>query len=405
MTDLWEQVDFGELASVTRGASPRPIASERWFDAQSEVRWVRISDVNRSDGRTLVDTTQALSPDGIERSRYLAPGTLIMSIAATVGIPVITGAPACIHDGFVAIQNPKADQRFLLYLLKANESRLRDAGQSGSQMNINSDIVRGLKVWVPRRRAEQVRIAAALWDADDAIESLERLINKKREVKQGLMQELLTGRTRLSGFSGGWQEVTLGELGSFLKGRGITRGDVRPVGVPCIRYGELYTQLRNYTRHTVSFVDSGVAEEALPICAGDILFAGSGETKAEIGMATAYIGRSRAVAGGDIVVLRGSGYDPVFLGFLLNTPLLAAQKASLGQGDAVVHISSAALASLRFRLPSREEQSAISSVLQEADAEIETLEQRLAQARAVKVGMMQQLLTGRTRLPVDEEEA
>lgn len=250
---------------------------------------------------------------------------------------------------------------------------------------------------------EQAAIAATLRSADDLTVSLERLIAKKRDVKQGMMQELLTGRTRLPGFMGDWCEVELGVLGVFLKGRGINRDQVRSSGVPCIRYGEIYTAYRNYARETVSFVDPDVAMSALPIRSGDLLFAGSGETKAEIGMTVAYVGDAAAVAGGDIIVLRGTGFDPVFVGSLLNTPQLAAQKASRGQGDAVVHIGASALSALRFRLPDIDEQREIANILQYADAEIEALRRRLESARAVKVGMMQELLTGRTRLRVTEE--
>ncbi|QHA07811.1 hypothetical protein GQF42_34960 [Streptomyces broussonetiae] len=196
-TKTWSSTTLGALASISRGASPRPIASSRWFDSNSDVRWVRIADVSRSDGRTLRVTTQALSPDGIARSRFLKAGTLIMSIAATVGIPVITGVPTCIHDGFVALENLKADQRFLLYLLKASEATLREAGQSGSQMNVNTDIVRGLAVRLPDDRNEQERIAEVLWDLDDQIFTLERRIVKNWTIKQGMLQQLLTGRTRL----------------------------------------------------------------------------------------------------------------------------------------------------------------------------------------------------------------
>ncbi|QCV95032.1 restriction endonuclease subunit S [Acidipropionibacterium acidipropionici] len=215
----WERVKIGALTSVSRGASPRPIASPRWFDTQSKIRWVRISDVNRSNGRILRETIQALSTDGVSRSRYLKPGTLIMSIAATVGIPVITGIPTCIHDGFVALENLKVDQRFLLYLLKVSEPRLRENGQSGSQMNINSDIVRDLDVLIPSDRGEQERIATALWDVDELIVSLEHAVAKKRAIKQGMMQELMTGRTRLPGFSGDWEEATLGSVLHVKNGR------------------------------------------------------------------------------------------------------------------------------------------------------------------------------------------
>jgi len=252
---------------------------------------------------------------------------------------------------------------------------------------------------------EQKAIARALRDVDSLIDSMEHLTAKKRAIKQGMMQELLTGRTRLPGFTEPWAPVRLSGLGEFLRGRGVTRDQVRPSGVPCIRYGELYTTYTGYTASTVSFVESSVAASALPIHAGDILFAGSGETKEEIGTCVAYIGNAPAVAGGDIIVLRGAKYEPVYLASLLNTPALANRKARGGQGDAVVHINWRVLAGLEVDLPELPEQRAIADVLRDADHELDALGRRLEAARAIKQGMMQELLTGRTRLVPTEASA
>ncbi|WP_411375757.1 restriction endonuclease subunit S [Arthrobacter sp. MPF02] len=394
----WREVTLGSIASVTRGASPRPINSPRWFSSDSTVGWVRISDVSRSNGRTLNETSQKLSQEGIARSRYLQPGTLIMSIAATVGVPVITGIPSCIHDGFVALEDLSVDKRFLLYQLKASERELRSSGQAGSQANVNTSIVKALTLRVPSDSAEQRRIAQAMNDVDELISGIERLVTKKKAIKLGILQELLTGRKRLPGWRGDWTETTVGSLGSMLKGRGIRRDDVRQSGVPCIRYGELYTTYQDYTGQTVSYVDPDMAATALPIHYGDLLFAGSGETKEDIGMCLGYVGQVPAVAGGDIIVLRGQGYDPVFMASLLNLPALAGEKARAGQGDAVVHISSRAIAALKILIPSLPEQSAIAEAICNADQEVRILLTKLEKMNSIRQGMMQELLTGRTRL-------
>jgi type I restriction enzyme S subunit len=251
----------------------------------------------------------------------------------------------------------------------------------------------------------QQRIAAALDESDDLIATLERLIAKKRALKQGVMQQLLTGETRLPGFHDPWAETTLGVLGTFLKGRGVKRDDVFRAGIPCIRYGELYTAFNDYTTVTRSFVEPSVAATALEIRSGDLLFAGSGETRAEIGKCVAYIGNTPAVAGGDIIVLRGSEFNPVYLAVLANTSPVLNQKARAGQGDAVVHISSRALAEVRVILPKRPEQDAIAAVLMDADMEIRAMRKRLAKARSIKRGMTQELLTGGSRLGIPEEAA
>lgn len=233
------------------------------------------------------------------------------------------------------------------------------------------------------------------------VSSLELLIAKKQAIKQGMMQQLLTGQARLPGFSAAWNTVTLGDMGTFLKGHGVKRDDVQATGVPCIRYGELYTNYINYTAITNSFVSIEVARTALPIRSGDLLFAGSGETREEIGVCVTYIGDALAVAGGDIVVLRGNSFNPVYLAILVNTPAVVSQKARAGQGDAVVHINSRALAAIAVSIPQRAEQDAIAEMLMDADREINVLRARLSKARGIKQGMMQELLTGRTRLPVE----
>jgi type I restriction enzyme, S subunit len=148
-----------------------------------------------------------------------------------------------------------------------------------------------------------------------------------------------------------------------------------------------------------------VATAALQLRQGDLLFAGSGETREEIGTCVAFTGTQRAVAGGDIIVLRAPGVDPIFLASLSNTPRIAAEKARVGQGDAVVHINSRALGAIAVSLPPRDEQDAIAQVLVDADNEVRLLEARLTKAKAIKQGMMQELLTGRTRLCVMGEAA
>ena len=191
----WEVKRLGELARIQRGASPRPIDSPVWFDETSSIGWVRISDVTRS-GMFLRETVQRLSVLGVQHSRPVDKGSLIMSICATVGRPVITEIDACIHDGFVVFDNLDADTFFTYYVLKWIEPDWSKHGQTGSQMNLNTGLIQGTRVSLPPR-AEQTAIAEALSDMDAELEALEQRRAKTRVLKQGMMQELLTGRTRL----------------------------------------------------------------------------------------------------------------------------------------------------------------------------------------------------------------
>jgi type I restriction enzyme S subunit len=245
---------------------------------------------------------------------------------------------------------------------------------------------------------EQQAVAKALCNIDDLITTLDRLIAKKRDIKQATMQQLLTGRIRLPGFSGKWEVKKLGDVGAFHKGCGVKKDEARSGDLPCVRYGEIYTHHNDYVRVFNSWISREVAETATLLRQGDIMFAGSGETKEEIGKCVAFVDNVEAYAGGDIVILRPTCADSLFLGYLLNTPEVSSQKASRGQGDAVVHISSSALASISLSLPQLAEQTAIASMLFEMDAELSALEARRDKTRNLKQGMMQELLTGKTRL-------
>ena len=139
-----------------------------------------------------------------------------MSICATVGVPVITAIDTCIHDGFVGFSNLKsATKEYIYIVLKSLTKEFQSMGQTGSQANLNSDLVRDRKVFVPPL-PEQRAIASALADVDALLASLEALLTKKRQLKQAAMQELLTGKTRLEGFGGEWESTALRDLAERL---------------------------------------------------------------------------------------------------------------------------------------------------------------------------------------------
>lgn len=247
---------------------------------------------------------------------------------------------------------------------------------------------------------EQKAIAEALSDVDGLLAAMTKLIEKKHAIKQGAMQQLLTGKKRLAGFTGTWVEKRLGDCGSFSKGAGISRAQANSGNIPAIRYGELYTTHQDYVKAFESFISEDVAKTSTRLTRGDIVFACSGETKEEIGKCAAFIGDEVAYAGGDLIIFSpADGYDSLFLAFELNAPFCSSQKAAVGQGDAVVHIRQNSLAELVVHMPiTLAEQQAIASVLSDMDAEIAALEAKRAKYESVKKGMMQELLTGKTRL-------
>ena len=192
----WEAKKMGGVAQIQRGASPRPIDSPVWFDRNSSVGWLRISDVTKTV-KYLFDTTQSLSEMGVAHSRFVSSNNLVMSICATVGKPIITKKDLCIHDGFVVFHGLTVNQDYMYYVLKDLEDEWGKQGQTGSQMNLNTDLINGTLIALPREIEEQTAIATVLSDMDNELQALTQKLEKARALKQGMMQQLLTGKIRL----------------------------------------------------------------------------------------------------------------------------------------------------------------------------------------------------------------
>ncbi|MDO7821680.1 restriction endonuclease subunit S [Helicobacter pylori] len=192
----WKKVRLVDIAEIKRGASPRPIENPKWFCANSNVGWVRISDISKNS-RFLYKTAQKLSKKGIEKSRFIKQNSLIMSMCATIGKPIITKIDTCIHDGFVVFENPKIDLNYLYYFLCCIEKEWLESGQQGSQVNLNVDLIKNKEVFYPKDLNEQIAIANILSDLDSEIISLK---NKKRQfenIKKTLNHDLMSAKIRV----------------------------------------------------------------------------------------------------------------------------------------------------------------------------------------------------------------
>ncbi len=282
--------------------------------------------------------------------------------------------------------------RYLFNCFQSNIVKNQIKNNLGATINqITNHNLNSFYIPLPKSKTEQQAISTAISDIDGLISSLTKLIDKKKNIKQGAMQELLNPKED-------WACKKLGEVGCFSKGIGITREQSQSGNLPCIRYGEIYTRHNDFINKYYSFISREVAKTSKRIKMGDILFAGSGETKEEIGKCVAFTKNEEAYVGGDIIILSPQNVDSLFLGYYLNTPKIVKQKASKGQGDAVVHISSSNLASIIINLPALSEQHRIATIFSDMDAEIAGMETKLSKYKAIKQGMMQELLTGRIRL-------
>ncbi len=249
---------------------------------------------------------------------------------------------------------------------------------------------------------EQQNIVSVLATSDRNIGLKEQLIAEKKQLKKWLMQNLLTGKERLVGFTQEWEGVRLGDLGELARGKGVSKSNVVEIGYPFISYGEIYTIHNIKIKEYRTFINAKGRKESFRMYKGDIVFTGSGESANEIGKAVAFLFDDEAYAGGDTIVLTQKSNDSLFLTYMLNSNHVINQLASLGQGNSVVHIYPFQLAQISFPLPPHPEQIAIAKILSTADHEIDLYEKQLEELKKQKKALMQLLLTGIVRVNVEK---
>ena len=168
-----------------------------------------------------------------------------------------------------------------------------------------------------------------------------------------------------------WDVVQLGRIGVFSKGSGGTKEDEVPHGIPCVRYGDLYTTHEYFVRQTRSYVSPAKASAYTQITRGDVLFPTSGETIEEIGKSAVNLLDSQVLCGGDLIVFRPTiPIEPKFAGYALDCPAAQTQKSLMGRGITIMHIYSGQIKYLWLPLPPLPEQAAIVRYLDHADQRI-----------------------------------
>lgn len=401
----WETIKLGEIGEFKNSINKRK------DDFGFGVPFINLMDVFGKpvllkDNWGLVNANQAeIENYSLKKGDVLFIRSSVKPSGVGLTSIVKEDVPNTVYSGFLIryrLDNESIfNNDFLQYCFheKGFRQRLIVRSSSSANTNINQDNLRQLIIGLPPL-TEQQKIAKILSTWDAVIATQEQLITAKETFKKGLMQVLLTGKKRFEGFTDNWREKTLEELGAFFRGKGIKKSEIKDVGIPCIRYAEIYTKYDNYTENFISFIDEYEALKSKEIQNGDLLFAGSGETLEDIGKCVGYLGDVPAFAGGDIIILRQKNQDVKFLGLLLNHDIVNRQTYKLGQGHSVVHIYSSSLKNVKIPLPSIEEQQKIASILSGVDKEIELLKNQLDKLQDQKRGLMQRLLTGQVRVKV-----
>jgi type I restriction enzyme S subunit len=343
-----------------------------------------IRDLERPSARTAHRSAHRVEAQ-YRRSR-VTDGDILVSVKGTVGR---VGLVPCGFDGNISrdvarirLRDDQVPEYWLQLLRSADAQRiLRDATVGTTRLELSIGVLKKLTFRVPSS-ANQRQIAEPLSDADDLISTLERLIAKKEAIKQGIMQELLTGKTRLPGFEGEWASATLGEIAR-------------------IKTGSRNNQDKEQLGHYPFFVRSQHVERinSYSYDCEAILVPGEGG----IGSIFHYVTGKFDVHQRVYAI---SGFSDRADGrFLFNfmRQFFGPHALENSVKATVDSLRLPTFVNFQVALPSVDEQRAIAKVLSDADNEITALHARLDKARATKQGMMQEILTGRARMPIPDE--
>ncbi|MGL2495936.1 restriction endonuclease subunit S [Helicobacter pylori] len=396
----WQRVRLGDVAEIKRGASPRPIENPKWFCTNSNVGWVRISDISKNS-RFLYKTAQKLSKKGIEKSRFIKQNSLIMSMCATIGKPIITKIDTCIHDGFVVFENPKIDLNYLYYFLCYIEKEWLESGQQGSQVNLNVDLIKNKEVFYPKDLNEQIAIANILSALDRYLYSLDALILKKESVKKALSFELLSQRKRLKGFNQNWQKVRLGDIGITISGlAGKTKQDF-------INGNAKYITFLNVLNNVI--IDTSILENVKiypnekqnSFKKYDLFFNTSSETPKEVGMCAVLLDDIDQVFLNSFCFgfrIFDKAVDSLFLSYLINSEIGRKAFENLAQGSTRYNLSKSGFNNVCLFLPPLNEQIAIANILSDLDHEIISLKNKKRQFENIKKALNHDLMSAKIRV-------
>ena len=296
---------------------------------------------------------------------------------------------------------------FFLYFSKNFYNRIMQMTAKSTVDSVRLDMITRMMVPLPTIEGEQDAISQAIRDTDSLLHSLDRLIAKKCDLKQAVMQQLLTSKTRLPGLEGEWKTMKVGEIGTTYAGlTGKTKSDF---GVGQARYVTFLNVLENVVIDPSRFEQVHVEPRECQnqIHCGDILLNGTSETPDDLAMA-AVMQTDEAHVFLNSFCFGFQMHDPsenlpLFLAYYFRGPSGRRVMRSLAQGATRYNLSKKQFLALSLSLPPHNEQKAIATILSDIDSEIAALEARLEKTRNLKQAMMQELLTGKTRLVTPEE--
>ena len=396
----WSVKKVRELGRVVTGSTPSMACPENYGGTFC---WATAQDFG---SKYISDTVVKLSEQGKNCSRILPPGSVLITCIASLGLNAITKVEMATNQQINAIiPNKENNGEFIYYQISHNINQLkRFAGAGGMMILTKGEFEKVPFVFPPLPKQEKIAGILGTWD--EAIEKLSSLIEQKKLLKKGLTQRLLTGKTRLNGFTQHWQKIRLGKIGTTYTGLSGKNKDDFGKGAYFIPYMNIY-QNNKIDPKQLELVDISDNENQNTVQYGDIFFTTSSETPEEVGFASVLLFKpeQKIYLNSFCFGYRLNDFDtllPNYASFLFRSNQIRKTMYKLAQGATRFNLSKNELMKEELYIPSDiSEQQAIADVLLTADDEINLLNQKLEALKEQKKGLMQQLLTGQTRVKVN----
>ena len=388
----WNTVKLKDICDFIGGGTPSKQVENFWC---GNIPWISSSDLIESSIWE-INITRHITAEAVAKSAtHICPRNTVL-VVSRVGVGKVAIAPfeVCTSQDFTNLVSKKHDARFLAYCIQNKMKIMAEKTQGTSIKGVTVENIAQMEIELPPQE-EQTAIAEALSDIDNLISSLQKLIEKKKAIKQGTMQELLTGKKRLPGFSGEWSKQQLGDICNIVNG-----------GTPSTSIAEFWngkilwctpTDITSCSTKYIYTTESKITESGLKASSATLLPKG-----ALLLCSRATIGEVR-IAGNTICTNQGfkslvvhQNISNEWLYYMVH--VLKFNMLEKAIGSTFLEISKKDLAELDIIVPEFTEQKAIAQVLSDMDSEIELLEKKLAKYQQIKQGMMQELLTGRIRL-------
>jgi type I restriction enzyme, S subunit len=392
--DGWERKSLGEVADISSGSTPLRQKDEYWNEGT--IPWVTTGEI---DYQIIGSTKEKITELACKECslKIYAQGTILMAMygqGLTRGRIALLGINAATNQACCAISvNSSASTKFIYFQLEHLYDEIRKLGHGGNQQNLNGQIIKQIPIIIPPL-SEQCKIAEILGAWDEAIDLLEKLVASNRSLKQGLMQQLLTGKKRFKEFEGSeWETVLLDTVVSEFIVPMRDKPKNFEGNIPWCRIEDLdgiYISDSKSKQYVDGETISAMNLKVYPI---NTLIVSCSANLGVCAIVKKPLITNQTFIG---LVPISSKVDSLFLYYLM---ILSARKLNrLASGTTISYLSREKFEKFDILLPPLPEQEKIAAVLSAADEEISTLEKQLAAYKRQKIGLMQQLLTGRIRI-------